>query len=184
MSHEVNARSRHEGSRACRRAGQGLVALLLALVGVVVAAPAARADDLPTGTFKMVSSRGGCATVEFHVTEWDLLRQECNTLNLFQQFAYDLLTKQIRSVGFITVLCVEARTSPFTDVVLSPCSNDVAGQKWQRELPFGGDGYNIMPYNLEDRVLSTAGIDIGDPIALDLPFDPTGPAYTWNFPLV
>lgn len=149
-----------------------------------MAAPAAHAEDLPTGTFRMVNSNGGCARLATdRIIGLDLIRWNCEALNLREQFVFDPLTKQIRSVRFPDT-CLEGTQDPDFGWFLNPapCRNDVAGQKWERirrELV-----YNIEPYNSPDRVMSTAAVDFGSGISLDIPVDPNAPAYTWTFTLL
>lgn len=156
---------------------------VLVFAGAVVAAPTAHAADLPTGTFKLVNTAGGCGTyVVVSGIGAKLGRFDCGTLDLQQQFVYDLLTKQIRPV-INTDKCLEAYGDSVS-LSFQNCDNSVPGQKWERITAVTGINYNVRAYNSGDRVLSAAGVDFGSTFGMDVPVDRAAPVYTWTFPLV
>jgi len=132
---------------------------------------AAQADDLPTGTFKLQSGHGFCARVDF-----DLLQsRSCITLALEEQFVYDLLTKQIRSVSGGLLTCVE-EADP--DVYVLPCDNSSASQKWGRRVVTGG--WVVYPYTATRKGLRAD--EFGGDVTLDPA--PSSADAVWTFPLI
>ncbi|QFZ23041.1 RICIN domain-containing protein [Saccharothrix syringae] len=172
------------GARPAHRLAACAATLVLALAGTVAVAPTARADDLPTGTFKLLTSQGGCADVEYVRSFWVAIRNNCATLDTGQQLVYDLLTKQIHALSN-PGLCFESQAGLFGyALAMRACDNALPGQKWERYVVAAGGVYAVKPYNTPSAVLSTAAVDLGQALGVDAPVNPLAPAYTWTFTLL
>jgi hypothetical protein len=145
----------------------------LALCGVLGAA-SARADELPTGTFKIRSSHGTCV----ELTSGYPQGRACATANLNQQFIGDLITDQIRSVGRLGQ-CLAASVSTVVDV--DDCNASAAQQKWAVEPEDGGYLIYSLAYQDPYRCMNVSA-GVGELLSVFECND--GVDYVFSLPLI
>ncbi|EOM75746.1 hypothetical protein [Rhodococcus rhodnii] len=102
-----------------------------ALAGGTLAAgtTTAAADPLPIGTFKIQTNSLECAAVAGANPPYFAAVENCGTVNLDQQFTYNLLTKQIASVGRLGY-CLNAN---ITGLNVTACDANSALQRFESQ---------------------------------------------------
>lgn len=111
-----------------RRRIAGTIGALGLIAGTaVLAAPAAQADPLPSGAFKMDIGDGSvCVTAD--ILTGTLYDSPCSALNLAQNFYYDATNGQIELFGGLSCLGSGAEGAA---IVVEACNNSDTGQRWE-----------------------------------------------------